>query len=216
MSRQLASSCARNGSRAATCGTAGRARRRPGRSNSRPPGDIGFVLRTPAGLPCPHPREANARHVIPMQLDGWRVPPVWIEQTTYRLQGDCSTAELRGPRAFDLSVRSSVRKGSAGAVSSWRMSRTRPRRNLFRDALALLPSARARCRRKTFCTGATKASTTGKPAMSDRMTPLIPACFAWKLSVERAASYTNAWDSIGWQGRLRQIFRRTLGPDLDG
>jgi hypothetical protein len=34
--------------------------------------------------------------------------------------------------------------------------------------------------------------------------------------VERLRGYCNDYGDGGWQGRLRQIFRRTLGPNLNG
>jgi hypothetical protein len=34
---------------------------------------------------------------LPALLNRYLVPVVWIEQTTYRLQGGCSTTELNGP-----------------------------------------------------------------------------------------------------------------------
>lgn len=34
--------------------------------------------------------------------------------------------------------------------------------------------------------------------------------------VDRLRGYCNEYGDGGWQGRLRQIFRRTLGPNLDG
>lgn len=33
---------------------------------------------------------------------------------------------------------------------------------------------------------------------------------------ERLRGYCNEYGDGGWQGRLRQIFRRTLGPNLNG
>jgi hypothetical protein len=34
--------------------------------------------------------------------------------------------------------------------------------------------------------------------------------------VDRLRGYCNEYGDGGWQGRLRQIFRRTLGPELNG
>lgn len=34
--------------------------------------------------------------------------------------------------------------------------------------------------------------------------------------VERLRGYCNEYGDGGWQGRLRQTFRRTLGPNLKG
>ena len=46
---------------------------------------------------------ASVKGMCPRPLDDGSlnlVPPVWIEQTTYRLQGDCSAAELQGLKLF--------------------------------------------------------------------------------------------------------------------